>query len=55
MRRAKNLDILNQPVVANMMKYFNDNIKSQIISQQVFERYKLMERQAQKMVISKND
>ena len=55
MRRAKNLDILNQPVVANMMKYFNDNIKSQIISQQVFERYKLMERQAQKMVMSKND
>ena len=55
MRRAKNLDILNQPVVANMMKYFKDNIKSQIISQQVFERYKLMERQAQKMVISKND
>ena len=55
MRRAKNLDILNQPVVANMMKYFNDNIKSQIISQQVYERYKLMERQAQKMVISKND
>ena len=55
MRRANNLDILNQPIVANMMKYFNDNIKSQIISQQVFERYKLMERQAQKMVISKND
>ena len=55
MRRANNLDILNQPVVANMMKYFNDNIKSQIISQQVFERYKLMERQAQKMVMSKND
>lgn len=55
MRRANNLDILNQPIVANMMKYFNDNIKSQIISQQVFERYKLMERQAQKMVISKDD
>ena len=55
MRRTKNLDILNQPIIANMMKYFNDNIKSQIISQQVFERYKLMERQAQKVVVSKND
>ena len=55
MRRTKNLDILNQPIIANMMKYFNDNIKSQIISQQVFERYKLMERQSQKVVVSKNE
>ena len=55
MRRTKNLDILNQPIVANLMKYFNDNIKSQIISQQVFERYKLKEREAQNVVVSKSD
>ena len=55
MKRTKNLDILNQPIVANLMKYFNDNIKSQIISQQVFERYKLKEREAQNVVVSKSD
>ena len=35
--------ILNNPVIINMMKYFKKNIKSQIISQQVIERYKIKE------------
>lgn len=32
--------LLNNPLVLKMMKYFQENIKSQIISQQVIERYK---------------
>ena len=55
MRRAQNLNILNQPVVTALMKYFKDNIKSQIISEQVFERFKLKEKQSQKKVVTKND
>ena len=35
--------ILNNPVIINMMKYFKKNIKSQIISQQIIERYKIKE------------
>ena len=38
-RRLKNLNILNQPIISSLMKYINSNIKSQIISQQVMERY----------------
>ena len=55
MRRSKNLNILNRPVVTAMMKYFKDSIKSQIISQQVFERFKSKEKQAQRAVISNNN
>ena len=32
--------LLNNPLVIKMMKYFKNNVKSQIISQQVIERYK---------------
>ena len=35
--------LLNNPLVTNMMKYFKNNIKSQIISQQVIERYRTKE------------
>ena len=55
MRRQKNLNILNQPIVRSLMKYLKDNIKSQIISQQLFERYILKERQEQIQVGSKNN
>ena len=55
MQRTKKLNILNQPVVSAMMKYFKDNIKSQIISQRVFERYQSKEKQSQNMALSKND
>ena len=56
-RRLKNLNILNQPIISSLMKYINSNIKSQIISQQVMERYQLKERleKQQKKVITKND
>ena len=56
-RRLKNLNILNQPILASLMKYINNNIKSQIISQQVFERYQLKEQfeKQQKEVIEKDD
>ena len=56
-RRLKNLNILNQPILASLMKYINSNIKSQIISQQVFERYQLKEQfeKQQKEVIEKDD
>ena len=56
MRRAQNLNILNQPVITALMKYFKDNIKSQIISEQVFERFKSKEKESQKKkVVTKND
>lgn len=55
MRRSKNLNILNRPVITAMMKYFKDNIKSQIISQQVFERFKSKEKQNQKLIVSENE
>ena len=56
MRRAQNLNILNQPIITSLMKYFKDNIKSQIISEQVFERFKSKEKESQKKkVITKND
>ena len=56
MRRAQNLNILNQPVITALMKYFKDNIKSQIISEQVFERFKSNEKESQKKkVVTKND
>ena len=32
--------VINNPLVTKMMKYFKNNVKSQIISQQVIERYK---------------
>lgn len=35
--------LLNNPVVINMMKYFKNSIKSQIISQQAIELYKIKE------------
>ena len=35
--------LLNNPLVTNMMKYFKNNIKSQILSQQVIERYRTKE------------
>lgn len=35
--------LLNNPLVLNMMKYFKTSVKSQIISQQVIERYKTNE------------
>lgn len=54
MRRQKSLNILNQPIVGALMKYFKDNIKSQIISQQLFERYILKERQEQNQMVPKS-
>ena len=35
--------LLNNPMVISMMKYFKNSVKSQIISQQVIERYKSKE------------
>lgn len=35
--------LLNNPMVMSMMKYFKNSVKSQIISQQVIERYKAKE------------
>ena len=55
MRRQNNLNILNQPVVGALMKYLESNIKSQIISQQLFERFILKERKEQMQMISKSD
>ena len=55
MRRAQNLNLLNQPVIISLMKYLKDNIKSQIISQKVFERFKLKENEIQRKVETKND
>ena len=54
MRRAQNLNLLNQPIVGALMKYLKSNIKSQIISEQVFERFKLKEEQARKKVETKD-
>ena len=39
----KNHSILNSFLINDMMKYFNPEIKQQIISQQVIERYKKLE------------
>ena len=55
MRRAQNLNLLNQPVITSLMKYLKDNIKSQIISQKVFERFKLKENEIQRKVETEND
>ncbi len=43
LEKKENKSLLNNPLVTNMMKYFKNNIKSQIISQQVIERYKTKE------------
>ena len=43
--------LLNSPLVINMMKYFKNNIKSQIISQQVIERYKIKDQSGQESSI----
>ena len=55
MRRAQNLNLLNQSVITSLMKDLKDNIKSQIISQKVFERFKLKENEIQRKVETKND
>ena len=39
----KNPSILNSDLIKDMMKYFEDNIKAKIISQQVIERFKTKE------------
>jgi hypothetical protein len=41
--------LLNNPLVINMMKYFKNNIKSQIISQQVIERFKIKDQKGLKI------
>ena len=43
LEKKENKSLLNNPLVKNIMKYFKNNIKSQIISQQVIERYKTKE------------
>ena len=35
-----NKSLLNNPLVLNMMKYFKNTVKSQIISQQVIDIYR---------------
>ena len=42
-KNNKNNSILNSSLIKDMMKYFENNIKAQIISQQVIERFKTKE------------
>ena len=39
----KGPNILNSPLIKDMMKYFLKNVKATIISQQVIERFKTKE------------
>ena len=42
-KNNKNTSILNSSLIKDMMKYFENNIKAQIISQQVIQRFKTKE------------
>lgn len=43
LEKKEKKSLLNNPIVLNMMKYFNNNVKSQIISQKVVERHRIKE------------
>ena len=43
LEKKEKKSLLNNPIILNMMKYFNNNVKSQIISQKVVERYRIKE------------